>query len=90
MVLTDSGGMIKEAYYHGKQSIILDQQTEWVEIVENGWSNIAGPSRENILYYIENHIKPLVHPRLYFQPDAPKMISRIIFEYLEGNEKQTS
>lgn len=90
MILTDSGGMIKEAYYHRKQSIILDKQTEWVEVLEHGWSYIAGPSKENILYGVHNQMNPPDHPELYFQPDAPEMISRIIFDYLEGNEKEIS
>lgn len=47
--LTDSGGIIKEAYFHQVPSIIIDKQTEWMEIMEDGWTSIAGPNKQKIL-----------------------------------------
>lgn len=41
LVITDSGGVQKEAYYFQKPSIILRPETEWVELVENGCAKIA-------------------------------------------------
>ena len=49
MVLSDSGGLIKEAYYFKKPCITLDYQTEWVESLEGGWNVVAGPHKEHIL-----------------------------------------
>jgi len=49
MVLSDSGGLIKEAYYFRKPCITLDYQTEWIETLEGGWNVVAGPNKERIL-----------------------------------------
>ena len=49
IVLTDSGGLIKEAYFFKKPCVTLDCQTEWVETLEGGWNVIAGPQKEHIL-----------------------------------------
>ena len=49
MIITDSGGVQKEAYFFKKPCIILRPQTEWVEIVENGNASIVGSETEKIL-----------------------------------------
>jgi UDP-GlcNAc3NAcA epimerase len=42
LVITDSGGVQEEAFFFGKHCITLREQTEWVELVENGFNMLVG------------------------------------------------
>lgn len=54
-ILTDSGGVQKEAYFHHTPCITLRDETEWVETVEAGWNQIAGYKQQDILHCLENN-----------------------------------
>lgn len=49
LVVTDSGGVQKEAYFHGKPCVTLRDETEWVELVEVGANVLVGTDRERIV-----------------------------------------
>ena len=49
LVMTDSGGLQKEAFFFHKPCVTLRDETEWVELVENGFNVIAG-SNSNKIY----------------------------------------
>jgi UDP-GlcNAc3NAcA epimerase len=63
-VLTDSGGLQKEAYFLGKQCITLRTETEWVETLHDNWNIITGTDPEKILEAI---LTPL--------PSSPQKLS---------------
>jgi UDP-GlcNAc3NAcA epimerase len=48
MVLTDSGGLQKEAFFFKKHCITFRDETEWVELVNNGFNIITGANKEKI------------------------------------------
>jgi len=55
LVMTDSGGLQKEAYFFERPCITLRDETEWVELIENGFNILVGANREKILQaYYEN------------------------------------
>ena len=62
-VLTDSGGVQKEAYYLGKPCITLRTETEWTELVELGWNRVVDLDMEQVLRAIEDIQRGLFPPR---------------------------
>ena len=49
IILTDSGGIQKEAYFHKTPCITLREETEWTETIESGWNQLAGFHAKNII-----------------------------------------
>lgn len=50
LVLTDSGGLQKEAFFHDTPVVILRDETEWIDLLRMGWAQLGIPtSRDNIL-----------------------------------------
>ena len=55
LVMTDSGGLQKEAFFFQKPCITLRDETEWVELVENNFNQLAGADKNKILELYKNH-----------------------------------
>ena len=56
-ILTDSGGIQKEAYFHQTPCITLREETEWTETISSGWNQLAGYKTDSILQCIEQNPK---------------------------------
>ncbi|MDF1516374.1 MAG: UDP-N-acetylglucosamine 2-epimerase (non-hydrolyzing) [Lutibacter sp.] len=54
LVVTDSGGLQKEAFFNKKHCIIAREETEWVELVANGFAKIVGSDKEKMLQSFTN------------------------------------
>lgn len=82
-VLSDSGGIIKESYFHKVPCVIIDKQTEWVETVAEGWNTVAGPDKNKILNAIKNWKKPERHSNCIGDGKAGERIVTEIIKYLD-------
>ena len=84
LIITDSGGLQKEAFFFQKPCVILREQTEWIEIVENGNALIAGANELKIISSVETLIKKTdyTYPNLYGDGNAANFICKKITEEL--------
>jgi UDP-GlcNAc3NAcA epimerase len=49
LIMTDSGGLQKEAFFFGKNCVTMREQTEWVELVDNGFNVTTGAVKDSIV-----------------------------------------
>jgi len=64
-ILTDSGGVQKEAFFFQKPCITMRDSTEWVELVEAGWNTLTGADADKIIAAVKNTYTPQNYPALY-------------------------
>lgn len=76
MVVTDSGGLQKEAYFINRPCITVREETEWTELVEAGCNTICGSKKDTILKAFNHYIDKEVNfpPGLYGNGDASEQI----------------
>lgn len=77
-IVTDSGGIQKEAFFLGIPCITLREETEWVETIENGWNVLVGADQDKIADAIRN-FNPSGVRKTYFGEGnaAQKMVETI-------------
>jgi UDP-GlcNAc3NAcA epimerase len=82
MVLTDSGGVVKEAYFHQVPCLIIDKQIEWIESVNEGWSHVVGTNKNLILAKIRHFGTPSVQSHFLGNGTASEQIVNHISRFL--------
>lgn len=60
MVITDSGGLQKEAFFNQKPVIIAREETEWVELVDHGFAKIVGSDKVKILDAFDHYLSEIL------------------------------
>jgi UDP-GlcNAc3NAcA epimerase len=81
-ILTDSGGIQKEAYILGKQCITLRSETEWTETLEHGWNTLVFEDL-SILKNVIAQNPGAYQKDLYGDGHAAEEITQIIYEYIK-------
>lgn len=83
LVMTDSGGLQKEAFFFSKYCITLRDQTEWVELIANGYNQIVGSDLIKIkkAYEESKTIHPDFDKDLYGKGTASASIVRQLLKY---------
>lgn len=83
LVLTDSGGVQKEAFFFGKQCVTMREQTEWVELVENGFNILAGSNTQRIIEAFNESVnkKSDFSINLYGKGEASKIAALEILKF---------
>ncbi len=80
-ILTDSGGIQKEAYMLGVPCITLRENTEWVETVEAGWNVLVGAERGEIVDAIRSFSPMSRQEDLFGGGDASALIREVLTGY---------
>lgn len=79
LVMTDSGGVQKEACFAGTPCVTLRPETEWVETVETGWNRLAWGRADDIVAAVEAQSRPPAQPlRAYGDGHAAEKIAAIL------------
>jgi len=78
IILTDSGGMQKEAYWFEVPCITLRDETEWVETVDAGWNVVVGANCEKIVDAANSIKPPFQRPDIYGDGRAAERIGRFL------------
>jgi UDP-N-acetylglucosamine 2-epimerase len=77
-VLTDSGGVQKEAYFHGVPCLTLREETEWVETVAAGWNRLVGMDPARVVARLADLRAPTGRPALYGDGRAAERVADLV------------
>jgi UDP-N-acetylglucosamine 2-epimerase len=80
VILTDSGGVQKEAFWLQIPCITLRDETEWVETVETGWNETVGVDPDRVRSAVRKTRPEKTPPPVYGDGTAARMIAKLIAE----------
>jgi UDP-N-acetylglucosamine 2-epimerase (non-hydrolysing) len=79
-ILTDSGGVQKEAYMLRRPCITMRDETEWVETLEDGWNLLVGSDKNVIIEAVHNFKAPTKQRDIFGTGDASRrIVAKIVF-----------
>ncbi len=81
-VVTDSGGVQKEAYFHGVPCVTLRDTTEWVETVDGGFNTLTGMDADKVRAALAALSMPAERPPYYGDGHAADAIARAVVSEL--------
>lgn len=81
-VVTDSGGVQKEAYWAGVPCVTVRDSTEWTETLAMGWNRLVGAEARSIAEAVLECIAPSDRPELYGDGQAAPEIARLLRDNL--------
>ena len=73
-ILTDSGGVQREAYFLSVPCITLRTETELIETVQTGWNTLVGTQTDRIMATVRDFLPPVEHPPLFGDGHAAERI----------------
>ncbi|MFW5803686.1 MAG: non-hydrolyzing UDP-N-acetylglucosamine 2-epimerase [bacterium] len=82
-IITDSGGVQKEAFFCKKPAIIVRPETEWIEILQHNCAILSKPEdiSKHVIYMLTN--PPQKYPHIFGDGKAAEFICETIIEYIE-------
>ena len=83
-VLTDSGGLQKEAYFARVPCITLDETTAWVETVDDGWNTLVGSNKERVIQAVRDFEPSGKQRDVFGGGEAAERIVEILIRNHEG------
>lgn len=86
-ILTDSGGVQKQAFMLGIPCITLREHTEWTETVENGWNVLVGADKDNIKEMIDSFNPQKNRLNVYGDGLASKKIVELLSQFKSNREE---